>query len=174
MRRALIGTSVIRAYRGVALAPPVFLQPSACRRSSLEALIFTETPTARVDATQPSVIVVGKFEPQAEDWQSTGEARGTHELHVERVSWDSGRTPGERMITASVRHGTQQSGSSRTNAKDARQRSISPITMSSEPTMAGTSAIKQPRQSSCVTDRLQKQLLRARARQGIGEPSLTI
>ena len=54
------------------------------------------------------------------------------------------------------------------------QRSISPITMSSEPTMAGTSAIRQPRHISCVTDRLQKQLLRARARQGIGEPSLTM
>ena len=39
--------------------------------------------------------------------------------------------------------------------------------MSSEPTIAGTSAIRQPRQSSCVTDRLQKQLLRARARHGI-------
>ena len=42
--------------------------------------------------------------------------------------------------------------------------------MSSEPTMAGTSAIRQPRHSSCVTDRLQNELLRARARQGIGAP----
>src|SRR5262249_11025072 len=33
-------------------------------------------------------------------------------------------------------------------------RSISPITISSEPTMAGTSAIKQPRQSSLVGERL--------------------
>ena len=40
--------------------------------------------------------------------------------------------------------------------------------------IAGTSAIRQPRHSSCVTDRLQKQLLRARARQGIDVPSLTM
>ena len=33
--------------------------------------------------------------------------------------------------------------------------------------MAGTSAIRQPRHSSWVTDKLQKQLLRARTRQGI-------
>ena len=46
-------------------------------------------------------------------------------------------------------------------------RSISPITMSSEPTIAGTSAIRQPRHSSWVTERLQNELLRARARQGI-------
>jgi hypothetical protein len=46
--------------------------------------------------------------------------------------------------------------------------------MSSEPTMAGTSAIRQPRQSSCVIERLQKQELRARARQGIELPSLTM
>src|SRR5688500_10721404 len=39
------------------------------------------------------------------------------------------------------------------------QRSISPMTMSREPTIAGTSAIRQPRQSSLVTDRLQKELL---------------
>ncbi len=51
--------------------------------------------------------------------------------------------------------------------------SISPITMSSEPTMAGTSAIRQPRQRSAVTDRLQNELLRARTRQGIAFPSLT-
>ena len=53
-------------------------------------------------------------------------------------------------------------------------RSISPITMSSEPTIAGTSAIRQPRHSSWVTERLQKQLLRARTRQGIESPSLTM
>jgi len=45
---------------------------------------------------------------------------------------------------------------------------------SSEPTTAGTSAIRQPRVSSCVTDRLQKQLLRARTRRGIVPPSLTM
>ncbi len=55
-----------------------------------------------------------------------------------------------------------------------RHRSISPMTMSSEPTMAGTSAIRQPRQSSCVTERLQNELERARARQGIALPSLTM
>lgn len=52
-------------------------------------------------------------------------------------------------------------------------RSISPITTSNEPTMAGTSAIKQPWHSAFVTDRLQKLLLRARARQGIASPLLT-
>lgn len=52
--------------------------------------------------------------------------------------------------------------------------SISPITISSEPTIAGTSAIRQPRQISGETDKLQKQLLRARARQGIEPPSLTM
>ena len=35
---------------------------------------------------------------------------------------------------------------------------------------AGTSAIRQPRHSSWVTERLQNELLRARARQGIAPP----
>src|SRR4051794_17724048 len=52
-------------------------------------------------------------------------------------------------------------------------RSISPMTMSSEPTIAGTSAIRHPRQSALVTDKLQKLLLRALARQGIDSPLLT-
>jgi hypothetical protein len=52
-------------------------------------------------------------------------------------------------------------------------RSISPITMSSEPTIAGTSAIRQPWHSRLVIERLQKQLLRARARHGIESPELT-
>ena len=43
----------------------------------------------------------------------------------------------------------------------------------SEPTIAGTSAIKHPRHSSGQTDKLQNELLRARTRQGIEEPSLT-
>src|SRR5207244_5658122 len=47
-----------------------------------------------------------------------------------------------------------------------RQRSISPMTMSIEPTMAGTSAIRQPRQISLVTLRLQKLDERARTRNG--------
>ena len=51
--------------------------------------------------------------------------------------------------------------------------SISPITISNEPTMAGTSASNTPRHNSPVTDKLQKQLLRARVRQGIEVPSLT-
>ena len=51
--------------------------------------------------------------------------------------------------------------------------SISPITMSRLPTMAGTSAIRQPRQSSWTTDRLENELDRARTRHGIGEPSPT-
>ena len=50
------------------------------------------------------------------------------------------------------------------------QRSISPITMSSEPTIAGMSAIRQPRPISLIGERLLKQLLRARARQGIAVP----
>ncbi len=54
-------------------------------------------------------------------------------------------------------------------------RSISPITMSSEPTIAGTSAIRQPRHRSCVTDKLQNELLRARTRDGIAPlPLLTM
>lgn len=53
-----------------------------------------------------------------------------------------------------------------------RYRSISPITMSSEPTIAGTSASRQPRQSSLVTERLQKQEERARTRHGIDSPVL--
>jgi hypothetical protein len=53
-------------------------------------------------------------------------------------------------------------------------RSISPMTISNDPTMAGTSAIRHPWHSSVVTDKLQNELLRARARQGIAEPSLTI
>ena len=52
-------------------------------------------------------------------------------------------------------------------------RSISPITMSSEPTMAGTSASNTPRQRGSVTERLQKQLLLARARIGSACPSPT-
>jgi cyclopropane fatty-acyl-phospholipid synthase-like methyltransferase len=48
--------------------------------------------------------------------------------------------------------------------------SISPMTMSMLPTMAGTSAIKQPRQISSVTLRLQKLDDRARTRNGT--PSL--
>ena len=59
------------------------------------------------------------------------------------------------------------------NSSEACHRSISPMTMSREPTMAGTSAMRQPRQSSCVTERLQKELERARARQGMELPSLT-
>ena len=39
--------------------------------------------------------------------------------------------------------------------------------------MAGISAIRQFLQISAVIERLQKQLLRARARQGMAEPSLT-
>ncbi len=58
-------------------------------------------------------------------------------------------------------------------AEIARYRSISPITMSNDPTIAGTSAIRQLRHSSLVIDRLQNELLRARARQGIELPSLT-
>src|SRR5207253_4345405 len=46
------------------------------------------------------------------------------------------------------------------------QRSISPMTMSMEPTMAGTSAMRQPRQMSFVTLRLQKLDDRARTRNG--------
>lgn len=49
-------------------------------------------------------------------------------------------------------------------------RSISPITTSNEPTIAGMSAIKQPRQRAFVTDKLQKLLLRARARHGTASP----
>ena len=45
-------------------------------------------------------------------------------------------------------------------------RSISPMTMSMLPTMAGTSAIRQPRQISLVTLRLQKLDDRARTRSG--------
>ena len=45
-------------------------------------------------------------------------------------------------------------------------RSISPITTSSEPTMAGISASRKPSQSGAVTERLQKQELLARARNG--------
>ena len=52
--------------------------------------------------------------------------------------------------------------------------SISPITMSRLPTMAGMSAIKTPRQSSPVTDRLQKHELLARARAGSASPSPTM
>ena len=48
-----------------------------------------------------------------------------------------------------------------------RQRSISPMTMSNEPTMAGTSAIGTPVQISWMTERLEKQLLRALTRHGI-------
>ena len=54
-----------------------------------------------------------------------------------------------------------------------RYRSISPITISSEPTMAGMSAMRIPRQSGPVTDRLQKQELLARARNGSASPSPT-
>ena len=46
------------------------------------------------------------------------------------------------------------------------QRSISPMTTSSEPTIAGMSAIRQPAQSGAVTDRLQNDELFARARNG--------
>jgi hypothetical protein len=53
------------------------------------------------------------------------------------------------------------------------QRSISPITMSRDPTTAGTSAIRHPRHSSEVTDRLENELDRARARHGIADPSPT-
>ena len=53
-------------------------------------------------------------------------------------------------------------------------RSISPITMSNEPTIAGMSAIRQPRHRSLVTDRLQNELLRARTRHGIASPLLTM
>ncbi len=54
------------------------------------------------------------------------------------------------------------------------QRSISPITTSSDPTIAGMSASRMPRQRGPVTERLQKLLLLARARTGIGEPSPTM
>lgn len=56
-----------------------------------------------------------------------------------------------------------------------RHLSISPITMSIEPTIAGISAIRQPRQISLVTDRLQKLEERARTRRGtaslVGRPT---
>lgn len=45
-------------------------------------------------------------------------------------------------------------------------RSISPITISSEPTIAGMSAMRQPAHSFSVTDKLQNDELLARARQG--------
>ena len=45
--------------------------------------------------------------------------------------------------------------------------SISPMTMSSDPTMAGISAIRQPSHSFSVTDKLQKLELFARARNGL-------
>lgn len=48
-----------------------------------------------------------------------------------------------------------------------RHLSISPITMSREPTMAGMSAIRHPSQSFAVTDRLQNEELLARARSGL-------
>jgi len=47
--------------------------------------------------------------------------------------------------------------------------SISPITMSSEPTMAGISAIRQLAHSGAVTDKLQNDELLARARSGMLE-----
>jgi hypothetical protein len=68
--------------------------------------------------------------------------------------------------------GRYETGGRARNGKN--YRSISPMTMSNDPTIAGTSAIRQPWHSSCVTERLQKELLRARTRQGIDDPSLTI
>src|SRR5208283_1798158 len=47
-------------------------------------------------------------------------------------------------------------------------RSTSPMTKSMLPTMAGMSAIRQPRQSSLVTLKLQKHDERARTRNGTG------
>ena len=41
--------------------------------------------------------------------------------------------------------------------------------MSRLPTMAGTSAIRHPRQSSCVTARFENELERARTRHGIAD-----
>ena len=50
--------------------------------------------------------------------------------------------------------------------RNQRHRSISPMTMSMLPMMAGTSAIRQPLQISLATLRLQKQPDRARTRSG--------
>ena len=75
--------------------------------------------------------------------------------------------------TDSLNRTTAQVARSPFLTDDPAYRSISPITMSSEPTIAGTSAIKQPRHNSCVTLKFEKQRLRARARHGIDVPSLT-
>jgi len=48
--------------------------------------------------------------------------------------------------------------------------SISPMTMSSDPTTAGMSASRKPSQSGAVGARLQKQELFARARSGLTSP----
>src|SRR5581483_8186470 len=49
---------------------------------------------------------------------------------------------------------------------DQAHRSISPMTMSIDPTMAGTSAMRQPRQMALVTERLRKLDDFARTRSG--------
>jgi hypothetical protein len=45
------------------------------------------------------------------------------------------------------------------NGSTGAQRTISSMTMSTDPTTAGMSTIKPPRQSSGTTERLQKELL---------------
>jgi hypothetical protein len=60
---------------------------------------------------------------------------------------------------------TGRSGFATTASKP--HRSISPITISNEPTMAGMSAMRHPAQSGAVTDRLQNDELLARARKGL-------
>src|SRR5690242_732897 len=85
---------------------------------------------------------------------------------------DLSLNPRSRIHDASAATPVDLCGICGESQRSATYRSISPITISSDPTIAGTSAIKQPRQSSCVTERLQNELLLARTRQGIELPSL--
>ena len=64
---------------------------------------------------------------------------------------------------------SQSSGPARDRLESLSYRSISPITTSSEPTIAGMSAIRQPAHKGPVTDRLQNDELLARARRGLLE-----
>ena len=62
--------------------------------------------------------------------------------------------------------GDEGSRNDLSNTCEGRHRSISPMTISMLPTMAGMSAMRQPRQISLVTLRLQKLDERARTRKG--------
>ena len=111
--------------------------------------------------------------------QMAGRAKFAHSAVCDgrgQVIWGAARPTAQREHITAVNdprdadrlEDYSHSGSRKSSAACHRcHRSISPMTISSDPTIAGMSAIRQPPQSSSVTERLQKDELFARALNGM-------